>query len=177
MQAERSCVFLLLGDEENFLKVTTIMTVTQTDVADWKRKGGMAVQLVLLIFLHRLNLTSTGSIQSKPSVAISPCILRTFKQDTMEAGNHMSDNFMVDDFNIRHSSQRGYSLESFNSQWSRGPLNQYGVLLQNGCVSWKHCRSQCNLIQPLGQASLNRNGKKNVSNRDRREWMMCVTLC
>lgn len=85
----------------------------------------------------------------------------------MEAGNHMSDNFMVDDFNIRRSSQKGYSLESFNSQWSRGPLNQYGALLQNGCVS---CRSQCNLIQPLGQASLNRNGKKNnLRNRDRRE--------
>lgn len=57
-----------------------------------------------------------------------PCFLRTFRPDTMEAGNHMSDNFMVDDFNIRHSSQRGYTLESFNSQWSRGPLNQYGVL-------------------------------------------------
>lgn len=97
---------------------------------------------------------------------LSPCISWTFKQGTMEAGNHMSDNFMVDDFNIRHSSQRGYSLESFNSQWSRGPLNQYGALLQNGCVS---CRSQCNLIQPLGQASLNRNGKKNLRNRDRRE--------
>lgn len=109
-------MFLLLGDEENFLKETTIMTVTQTDVADGKKMGGMAVRLVLLIFPHRRNFPSTGSIQSNPSVAISPCILRTLKQDTMEAGNHMSDNFMVDDFNIRHSSQRGYSLESFNSQ-------------------------------------------------------------
>lgn len=36
--------------------------------------------------------------------------------DTMAVGNHMSDDFMVDDFNIRHSSQRGYMLESFNSQ-------------------------------------------------------------
>lgn len=76
--------------------------------------------------------------------------------------NIRSDGFMVDDFNIRSSSQWGYTLESFNSQWSRRPLNQYGTLWQNGCVPWKPCRSQCNLIQPLGQASLNRNGKKNV---------------
>lgn len=40
----------------------------------------------------------------------------TFLTDTMEAGNHTSDDFMVYDSNIRHGSQTGYTLESFNSQ-------------------------------------------------------------
>lgn len=42
--------------------------------------------------------------------------LWTFRLDTVEAGNHTSDNFMLDDSNIRHGSQRGDTLESFNSQ-------------------------------------------------------------
>lgn len=45
-----------------------------------------------------------------------PSFLWTFRLDAVEAGNHTSDNFMLDDCNIRHSSQRGYTLESFNSQ-------------------------------------------------------------
>lgn len=119
-------------------------------------------------------LSTKETVQSTSSHL--PFFLWTFRLDTMAVGNHMSNDFMVDDFNIRHSSQRGYMLESFNSQWSRGPLNQYGVLQQNGCVPWKPCRLQCNLIQPLGQASLNKNGKKYVRNRGLREQMNCVTL-
>lgn len=115
---------------------------------------------VLLLLLRLHSLSTKESVQSISSHL--PRHSRTLGPDTMAVGNHMSDDFMVDDFNIRHSSQRGYTLESFNSQWSRGPLNQYGALQQNGCVPWKPCRSQCNLIQPLGQASLNRNGKKKL---------------
>lgn len=46
-----------------------------------------------------------------------PPFLWTFRTDTTEAGNHQTpDDFVVYDSNIRRGSQRGYMLESFNSQ-------------------------------------------------------------
>ncbi len=148
---------LLLGDEEDSLVVVVMMVAIETDVEWIGRYSNVTTSLPLSVFLHSVHYRL-----SNPSAAIFTAT-HGHSGWTQWQWEITSDDFMVDDFNIRHSSQRGYTLESFNGQWSRGPLNQYGVLQLNGCVPWKPCRSQCNLIQPLGQASLNRNGgEKNM---------------
>lgn len=118
-----------------------LMTPFQAVVTDW---------IAGTVMKDALNFPSSARLDGFYDFSGSnlPSFLWTFCLDTVEAGNHMSDNFMLDDSNIRHGSQRGYTLESFNSQWSRGPLNQYGVLEQNGCAPWLPCQSHCNLIWP-----------------------------
>lgn len=96
--------------EDAFLLITVV--ATDTNAADELIDVAMMF-LSLFLSLYIPSTKRDGPIHHQSS---APAPRGHSRWTQWERGNHMSDDFMVDDFNIRHSSQRGYTLESLNSQ-------------------------------------------------------------